>query len=77
MVSLNRRMRSDVGLWTEFWNDERLRHDGGYGGYGYGAVHMIFWAVILIAIIVGVVWLVRSMTASGAHHHAAEAFGRP
>ncbi len=39
------------------------------GGYGYyGPVHMIIWAVILIAVIVGVVWLVRSMTATGAHH---------
>ncbi len=48
---------------------------GGYGpgygmmGYGaYGAVHMIVWAVILVAIIVGIVWLVRSMTAPGGHH---------
>lgn len=35
---------------------------GGYG-YGYGAVHMVFWGVILIAVIVAVVWLVRTMTA--------------
>lgn len=40
---------------------------GGYG-YGYGAVHMIIWAVILIAIIAGVVWLVRSIATPGAHH---------
>ncbi|MFN3657285.1 MAG: SHOCT domain-containing protein [Pseudolabrys sp.] len=33
---------------------------GGWG-YGYGPVHLIVWAVILIAIVVGVVWLVRSM----------------
>ncbi len=39
----------------------------GYGGY-YGPVHMVVWAVILIAIIVGVVWLVRSMSASNPHH---------
>jgi putative membrane protein len=43
----------------------------GYGsmmgyGYGYGPVHMIVWAVILIAIVVGVVWLVRAMTRDGA-----------
>ena len=42
---------------------------GGYGyGYGYGPVHMIVWAVVLIAIIVGVVWMVRSMTGPHAHH---------
>ena len=42
---------------------------GGYGGYGfYGPVHLIFWAVVLIAIIVGVVWLVRSLTAPHANH---------
>ncbi|MDP1910132.1 MAG: SHOCT domain-containing protein [Hyphomicrobium sp.] len=40
---------------------------GGYG-YGYGPVHMIVWAVVLIAIIVGVVWMVRSMTGPHAHH---------
>jgi putative membrane protein len=40
---------------------------GGYG-YGYGPVHMIIWAVVLIAIIVGVVWMVRSMTGPHAHH---------
>ena len=44
---------------------------GGYGfGYGgYGVVHMIFWVVILIAIIAAVVWLVRSMATPGGHHH--------
>lgn len=42
---------------------------GMMGGYGYyGPVHLIFWAVILIAIVVGIVWLVRSMGAPGAHH---------
>ena len=40
---------------------------GGYG-YGYGAVHMVFWGVVLIAVIVAVVWLVRTMTAPGGMH---------
>jgi putative membrane protein len=40
---------------------------GGYG-YGFGLIHMVVWAVVLIAIIVGVVWMVRSMTAPNAHH---------
>ena len=42
---------------------------GMMGGYGFGIVHLVFWAVILIALVVGIVWLVRSMTGSGAHHH--------
>jgi len=41
----------------------------GYGPHwgmmgGWGAAHMIIWVVILIAIIVGIVWLVRSLTAN-------------
>jgi putative membrane protein len=40
----------------------------GWGGYGFGLIHMAVWVVILVAIIVGVVWLVRSMTAHGGHH---------
>ncbi len=40
---------------------------GGWGGYGFGLIHMIVWVVILVAIIVGVVWLVRSMTGTGGH----------
>lgn len=49
---------------------------GGYGagygmmrgyGFGYGPVHLIFWAVILIAIVVGIVFMVRSMTNPGGH----------
>lgn len=42
---------------------------GGYG-FGYGPVHLIFWVVILIAIIVGIVFMVRSMTFAGGHHMA-------
>jgi putative membrane protein len=38
----------------------------GYGGYGFGVLHMVFWVVILIAVVVGIVWLVRSMTSAGA-----------
>lgn len=38
---------------------------GGWGyGYGYGLAHMAVWLVILVAIIVGVVWLVRSLVMS-------------
>ena len=38
---------------------------GGYGGYGFGVIHMIFWVVILIGVVVAVVWLVRSMMTGG------------
>jgi putative membrane protein len=38
----------------------------GYG-YGYGAFHMVIWVVVLAAIVVGVMWLVRSLTSAGAH----------
>lgn len=41
---------------------------GGWGYGGYGAIHMIVWAIILIAIVVGVIWLVRSMTGAGSGH---------
>ncbi|MBI1202492.1 MAG: SHOCT domain-containing protein [Rhodopseudomonas sp.] len=41
----------------------------GYGfGYGHGPVHLIFGVVILIALIVGIVYMVRSMTGPGRHH---------
>lgn len=40
---------------------------GGWG-YGYGPFHIIVWVIILIAIVALVVWLVRSLTAPGAHH---------
>jgi len=33
----------------------------GWDGYGYGAFHMVFWVVVLIAVIVAIVWLVRTM----------------
>jgi putative membrane protein len=39
---------------------------GNWGyGYGYGLIHMVVWIVILIAIIVGVIWLVRSLASGG------------
>ena len=41
---------------------------GGWGGYGFGLVHMVVWIVILVAIIAGIVWLVRSLAAPGGHH---------
>jgi len=37
----------------------------GYGGYAFGLIHMIFWVVVLIALVVAVVWLVRSMMTGG------------
>ena len=41
-------------------------HAGWMGGsYGFGLIHMIFWVVILIAVVVAVVWLVRSMMTGG------------
>jgi putative membrane protein len=42
---------------------------GMMGGYGFGIAHLVFWAIVLVAIVVGIVWLVRSMTGSGAQHH--------
>lgn len=42
---------------------------GGWGyGYGYGLAHMAVWLVILVAIIIGVVWLVRSLAMSDGHN---------
>lgn len=32
----------------------------GYG-YGFGLFHMIVWVIVLVAIIAGVVWLVRTV----------------
>ncbi len=39
---------------------------GGYG-YGMGGFGMILWVVILIAIVVAIVWLVRSFATPGHH----------
>jgi len=41
---------------------------GGWGyGYGFGLIHMVVWIIILVAIIVGVIWLVRSLAGTGGH----------
>jgi putative membrane protein len=40
--------------------------DGWGYGYGYGLAHMVIWFVILAAIIIGIVWLVRSLSANDA-----------
>jgi putative membrane protein len=42
---------------------------GGWGyGYGFGLIHMVVWVIILIAIIVGIIWLVRSLAATGGQY---------
>ena len=38
----------------------------GYG-YGFGLIHMVVWIIILVAIVAGVVWLVRSLAGAGGH----------
>ena len=38
---------------------------GGWGGYGFGLVHMAVWIVVVIAIIGGIVGMVRSMSRAG------------
>ena len=35
-------------------------------GYGYGLAHMVIWVVILAVIIIGIVRLVRSLSANDA-----------
>ncbi len=43
---------------------------GGYGGWGFGLIHMVFWVVILIAVVAGVVWFTRSMAGTPPPHAA-------
>lgn len=43
----------------------RMMGDWGWGYGGYGLIHMVAWLVILVAIVVAVVWLVRSVAAPG------------
>ena len=38
----------------------------GYGGWGFGLLHMVFWLVILVAVIVAAIWLIRSMAGGSA-----------
>lgn len=33
---------------------------GGWGGAGLGPIFMFFWLLVIVALIVGAVWLVRS-----------------
>ena len=40
---------------------------GGWG-YGHGPFFMIFWFIIFIAIVAGIVWLVRARVPAGPHH---------
>jgi putative membrane protein len=47
----------------------------GYGGYGFGLVHLVVWIVILAAVVAGIAWLVRSVAGArappaGGHHSA-------
>jgi putative membrane protein len=39
---------------------------GGWGGAGLGPIFMIFWLLVIVALIAGAVWLVRSAS----HHDA-------
>jgi putative membrane protein len=47
---------------------------GGYG-YGYGPIHLVVWAVVLIAIVAGVVWLVRTRSGAAAGNAARRSAG--
>ncbi len=38
----------------------------GWGGFWVGPIFMIFWLVVIVAVIAGVIWLVQS-----ASHHGA------
>ena len=45
---------------------------GGWGyGYGFGMFHMFIGVIVLLAIIAGVVWLVRTVALSGTHQSVA------
>lgn len=43
---------------------------GGWGYYGHGSLHMVFWLVIMVAIIATCVWGMRSMCMPGMRRHA-------
>jgi putative membrane protein len=40
-------------------------------GYGFGLFHMIIWVIVLVAIVAGVVWLVRTVAQSGTQQSSA------
>ena len=43
------------------------RHDWGItGGWGGGAFNMIIWPLAIVALVVGVIWFIRSPSYSGA-----------
>lgn len=41
---------------------------GGWGGYGYGPLHFLIWIVTLIAIVILILWLLRSFAWSRMHY---------
>ena len=42
-------------------------HDWGMtGGWGGGAFNMIIWPLVLVALVIGVIWFIRSPSYSGA-----------
>ncbi|MFY9954859.1 SHOCT domain-containing protein [Bradyrhizobium sp.] len=41
-------------------------HDWGMGGWGDGAFNMIIWPLVLVALVIGVIWFVRSPSYGGA-----------
>lgn len=47
-------------------------YGSGYGvmGGGYGLFGMIIWIVVLVAVVVGIVWLVRALGDAGHSHNA-------
>ena len=46
---------------------------GGWGGAGLGSIFMIFWLLVIVALIAGVVWFVRSAS----HHNSGPLRGPP
>jgi putative membrane protein len=42
---------------------------GGWGGYGFGfgLLHTVIWVVVIFVVVIGVVWLVRSLVGTGGH----------
>ena len=41
-------------------------HDWGMGGWGGGAFSMIIWPLVIVALVAGVIWHVRSSSYTGA-----------